>query len=93
MRIYWPDEAHVCVESDVDEERVTTWIYTIKYPEGRTLFAFSDGSLVSATRKGGKPKIEMFESSSSPFREDGDSLTIDGDITWVARAWDYATFG
>lgn len=86
--VHWSDERHVTIASDKME-----WVFPIRYPEGNSLFALGDGTLIEVTRKGGKPRVRVLEGGASRFTygEDG-SLAIEpeADLGWVARAWDYA---
>ena len=89
ITIYWQDETHVRVESNN-----MIWTFPIRYPEGRSMFALSDGSLVEATRKNDKPRVTVLEHGSLEFltlTTQNGLIAPEGSANWIVRAWDFAS--
>lgn len=86
-RIQWIDERWVEVSGNG-----ASWEVPMKYESG--LFAFSDGILVEASRKGDLPRVRVL-SNGGEFTETRDDTTgetvvvLEGKISWFARAWEY----
>lgn len=81
--IFWESTNSIRVENDY-----FAWQYPIEYPDGRSKFAVSDGSIIEATRNGGKPRVYVLDPGSSRYQEFFGGVEVEGEVEWIARAWD-----